>query len=81
MGSGRITGLLPSHLPRILNEALDLGGVASGEYKLALRVPNKLPNRHPLQFANRTQHADVPGRLTLGTLAIGSDRASTGTRR
>jgi Domain of unknown function (DUF4832) len=80
-GLGKLTGLLPGDPPRIWNEALDVDGVVAGEYKLALLVPNKLPNGPPLRFANQTQDADVPGWLTLGPLAIGPDRASAGTRR
>jgi hypothetical protein len=79
-GSGKITDLLPGDSPRIWDEALDVDGVAAGEYKLALRVPNKLPNGYPLRFANQTQDADVPGWLTLGALAMVPDRASAGTQ-
>jgi hypothetical protein len=69
-GFGKITGLLPGDDPRIWDEALDVTGVAAGKYKLAMRVPNKLPNAHPIRFANKTQDADVPGWLTLGEIEL-----------
>ena len=72
VGLGKLTGLLPGDPPRIWDEALDIDGVPGGEYKLAMRVPNKLPNGHPVRFANQTQDADVPGWLTLGTTVVGS---------
>jgi hypothetical protein len=72
VGLGKLTGLLPGDPPRIWDEALDIDGVAGGEYKLAMRVPNKLPNGHPVRFANQTQDANVPGWLTLGTTVVGS---------
>jgi hypothetical protein len=64
-GSGKITGLLPGDAPRIWDEALDVERLAAGKYKLAMRVPNRLSNGHPLRFANKTQDADAPGWLTL----------------
>ena len=41
-----------------------------GTYKLAVRVPNPLKNGHPLKFANKTQDADAPGWLTLGSVEV-----------
>jgi hypothetical protein len=71
-GSGRIAGLLPGDDPRIWDETLDVNGVAAGRYKLVMRVPNKLPNGHPIRFANKTQDADAPGWLTLGEILLES---------
>jgi len=68
--TGKITGLLPGDGPRIWGETLDVDGVAAGQYKLAMRVPNKLPSGHPIRFANKTQDADVPGWLTLGEVLL-----------
>jgi len=64
-----ITALLPGDAPRIWEENLALHGVRAGAYKLALRVPNPLPNGLPVRFANKTQDQDAPGWLTLGPVA------------
>jgi hypothetical protein len=69
-GSGKITGLPPGEDPRIWDEALDVNGIATGKYKLAMRVPNKLANGHPIRFANKSQDADAPGWLTLGEMLL-----------
>ncbi|MGO8697912.1 MAG: DUF4832 domain-containing protein [Limisphaerales bacterium] len=69
-GAGKITGLLPSDATRICDETLDVKGVAGGQYKLAMRVPNKLSSGHPIRFANKTQDADLPGWLTLGKVRL-----------
>ena len=71
-GSGKITGLLPGDSPRLWDEALDVDGVAAGNYKLAMRVPNKLSNGHPIRFANKTQDADAGGWLRLGEIRLKS---------
>ncbi len=69
-GSGKITGMLPGNDPRIWNESLDVNGVLTGDYKLAMRVPNRLAKGHPIRFANKTQDADAPGWLTLGDIRL-----------
>jgi hypothetical protein len=69
-GAGKITGLLPGDAPRIWEETLDVEGVAAGQYKLAMRVRNKLPNGHPIRSANKTQDADLPGWLTPGKVPL-----------
>ena len=69
-GTGKLMGLLPSDKPRVWDDTLDLSGVKSGTYKLAIRVPNSLKNGHPLKFANKTQDADAPGWLTLGSVEV-----------
>jgi hypothetical protein len=66
--AARLTGLLPGEKARVWDEKLDLKDVPAGKYKLAVRVPNKLPNGNPVRFANRTQDADAKGWLTLGEL-------------
>ena len=48
-------------------------GLSDGNYKLVMRVPNKLSNGHPIRFANKTQDADMPGWLTLGEIRLDSD--------
>jgi hypothetical protein len=72
-GSGKVIGLLPGDDPRIWDEALDVDGLSDGNYKLVMRVPNKLSNGHPIRFANKTQDADMPGWLTLGEIRLDSD--------
>ena len=69
-GSGKLVGLLPSDKPRVWDDTLDLSGVKVGTYKLAVRVLNPLKNGHPLKFANKTQDADAPGWLTLGSVEV-----------
>lgn len=63
--AGKLTGLLPGAAPRVWAEKLDLQGVPAGTYQLALRVPNPLPQGHPVRFANATQDQHAPGWLTL----------------
>ena len=63
--AGKLTGLLPGAAPRVWAEKLDLQGVPAGTYQLALRVPNSLPQGHPVRFANATQDQHAPGWLTL----------------
>jgi hypothetical protein len=62
---GTLRGLLPGEPPRVWKERLDLGGVAPGAYRLALEVPNPMPNGRPLRFANREQEGD---RLILASV-------------
>jgi len=69
-GSGKLVGLLPGDKPRVWDDTLDLSGVKMGTYKLAVRVPNPLKNGHLLKFANKTQDADAPGWLTLGSVEV-----------
>ena len=52
--------LVKSQRNEIIIRTLDLSGVKSGTYELAIRVPNPLKNGHPLKFANKTQDADAP---------------------
>ena len=68
--SGKLIGLLPADKPRVWDDTLDLSGVKSGTYKLAIRVPNPLKTGHPLKFANKTQDADALGWLTLGSIEV-----------
>lgn len=68
--TGKLTGLLPGDPPRVWTDTLDVGGVKSGRYILAVRVPNPLKNGHPLRFANATQDADAASWLSLDEVVI-----------
>lgn len=68
-GSGRLVGLLPGDRPRVWAEVLDVGGLKTGTYTLAVRVPNPLPMGKPLRFANATQDSET-GWLALGNVEI-----------
>jgi hypothetical protein len=50
--TGKLTGLLPGDKPRVWTDTLDANGVKSGNYSLAVRVPNPLKGGNPLRFAN-----------------------------
>jgi Domain of unknown function (DUF4832) len=65
-GTGKLTGLLPAAPVRTWRDLLDVQGLAAGKYQLVMRVPNRLPNGHPVRFANKSQDADLSGWLTLG---------------
>jgi hypothetical protein len=67
---GSLTALLPGDPPREWKESLELTGVPSGEYQLALRVPNPMPQGRPLRFANAGQDRDSPGWLTITTVTV-----------
>jgi Domain of unknown function (DUF4832) len=69
-GTGKITGLLPNDPVRKWSDVLDLNGLAAGDYQLVMRVPNRLPQGHPIKFANKSQDADLPGWLTLGSFKL-----------
>jgi hypothetical protein len=66
--SGKLTGLLPGDKLRAWADTLDVSGVKTGKYTLALRVPNPLNDGKPVRFANATQDSDVLGWLTLGII-------------
>ncbi len=68
-GSGRLTGLLPGDRPRVWTDTLEIRGIKSGAYTLAVRVPNPLPTGKPLVFANATADA-ATGWLALGEVQI-----------
>jgi Domain of unknown function (DUF4832) len=65
----KLTGLLPGVKPRVWDEKLALQGVKAGAYKLALRVPNPLPQGLAVRFANKTQDQHAFGWLTLMPIA------------
>jgi len=54
--------------PYYFDTHLDMGGVASGNYTVVMRVPNPAPYGRPLMFANTAQQAD--GWLNLGSVAV-----------
>lgn len=68
--SGTLPGILPGDEPSVWTDTLDMHGVKSGTYTLAVRVSNPLPAGQPLRFANATQDADAAGWLSLGTVRI-----------
>lgn len=70
VSTGKITGLLPNDPARKWSDSLDLNGLTAGDYQLVMRVPNRLPQGHPIKFANKTQDADLPGWLTLGDFKL-----------
>lgn len=65
-GAGKLTGLLPGDPLRKWHENLEVRGIKTGSYQLAMRVPNPLLSGKPVRFANKSQDADIPGWLTLG---------------
>lgn len=68
----RIDGILPDS--RVTwEEKLDLAGLAKGKYQIALRVPNPLPNGHPIRFANQSQDQHLEGWLSLGEISLAAD--------
>jgi hypothetical protein len=67
-GTGQFAGLLPADAPRTWTESF-AWNATPGRYRVLVRVPNPLPMGHPLKFANVAQDRDVPGWLTLGTIA------------
>jgi len=64
-GKGKLTGLLPGDEPRVWRGQLNIAGVVSGRYQLAVRIRNPLSQGTPLRFANTTQDQHLPGWLTL----------------
>lgn len=69
-GNGHLMGLLPGNSTRIWRESLDLQGIPSGRYTLAIRVPNSLRQGNPVRFANAEQDRDAPTWCSLGTVDI-----------
>jgi Domain of unknown function (DUF4832) len=69
-GNGKLTGLLPGDQTRIWKQVLAVQGLTTGNYQLVMRVVNSLPNGKPLRFANKSQDANLPGWLTLGTFKM-----------
>lgn len=66
--TGKLTGLLPGDPNRRWSDEINVGELPAGEYTLAVRVPNPLPNGSPIRFANATQDRDVDGWLSLTTI-------------
>jgi hypothetical protein len=68
--SATLIGLQPGEKPRIWNETLNVKGLDTGKYHLALRVANPLPKGSPVRFANETQDQHAAGWLTLSDLRL-----------
>ncbi len=68
--SGKVTHLLPGEEPRLWADTLDLRGMKSGRYVLAVQVMNPLAGGKPLRFGNQTQDAAAPAWLSLGHVCI-----------
>src|SRR5262249_13842305 len=51
-------------------------GLAAGQYKLLMGVPNPMTNGLPLRFANELQDADLQAWLTLGTFSVVANSAA-----
>ncbi|MBL9126291.1 MAG: DUF4832 domain-containing protein [Verrucomicrobiales bacterium] len=67
--SSRLSDVQPG-TERSATATLDLSGLAPGEVRLSLGVPNPLRGGKPLRFANVDGGKDASGRLTLGTLVL-----------
>lgn len=63
-----LQGILPGEPPKTWKASLDTTDLPAGEYQIAIRVPNPLPNGKPVRFANQTQ-AEA-GWLMLGTVEV-----------
>ncbi len=57
-GKGSLKGLLPGDPARVWKERFDVGGVAPGACRLAMGIPNPMPNGRALRFANKEQEQD-----------------------
>jgi hypothetical protein len=66
----RLTQVMPVEPSTRWQITLDLSHLASGRYRLLLRVPNPMPGGYPLRFANQTQDAHVQGWLTVGDINL-----------
>ena len=69
-GNGKLIGLLPDQPPKQWQETFDLQGMPSGNYTLAVRVPNPLKQGNPVRFANAEQDQDSPTWCSLGVVEI-----------
>ncbi len=69
-GNGLLTELLPNSPARTWRESFDLNGLPAGEYTLAIRVPNAIPQGNPVRFANMEQDRDAPTWCSLGTISL-----------
>ncbi len=68
-GSGKLRGILPGESPTLWTDRLSVQGLPSGTWRLALRIPNPLPNGKPLRFANATP-APTQDWLPLGEVRV-----------
>ncbi len=69
-GNGLLTELLPNSPARTWRESFDLNGLPAGQYTLAIRVPNAIPQGNPVRFANMEQDRDAPTWCSLGTISL-----------
>ena len=67
--SGKLTDILPDTAGEKWRDNLDLRGITSGTYGLAVRVANPLKSGKPVRFANKSQEP-VSGWLMLGEIAV-----------
>ncbi len=68
-GTGKLRGILPGEPPAVWIDRLNLEGVRAGTWRLALRIPNPLPNGKPLRFANATQDPTLDW-IWLGEISL-----------
>ncbi|MGH7970692.1 MAG: DUF4832 domain-containing protein, partial [Limisphaerales bacterium] len=66
----RLSSLAPDATNSVWSWYQPNHGLAAGQYKLVLGVPNPLTNGLPVGFANTSQGADLPGWVTLGQITI-----------
>ena len=66
----KLTGIQPGEGQRPWRHRTKVADLASGTYRLLLRVPNPLPGAQPLRFANAAQDRDLAGWLTLGEFSL-----------
>jgi len=62
--------VLPGEKPTEFEIAASVENLASGRYRVLLRVVNPLPKGLPLRFANREQDDARAGWLTLGAVSL-----------
>jgi hypothetical protein len=65
----KLTGILPGEPGSVWRHEADVSNLPSGQYRLAVNVPNPMPTGKPLRLANETQDQHRSGWLTLGTFS------------
>ncbi len=61
----QVAGILPNDPARTWQARLSLRGLKRGQYVVAVRVENPLPNGNPIRFANQNQDSHKEGWLSL----------------